>query len=349
MKNKLLSRPEVIRQFLMNLICNNSAANTMLPSERELCRQFNVTRPTVRLAVKGLIQEGALEIRPGLGTFIIRENYNTDEYGMAYRNVAILTGDGRLATVDRFFWEIYAAAGTELVRNKVRIRPGFLLSDTKEDMLAELSRLKVDGIIWISPSMLEFPRALEEMGIPVLCVNRGIDDPALSCIYADTRQAGYDCGKLLLQQKRQNILHVQRNAFQRGELFLTGLTEAFSAGNIPFSRHLAIREQPGWQNRLEQFLNSRTKIDAIYADAILVSDILALLRNNAVPPPCIISEKHRLELSTELPPCIMLDLPLEKLGRTAAHRLLERLNGNISNRICESLPITIINHSTERE
>ncbi len=46
------------------------AAGTRLPSERELCEQFLVSRMTVRQAIHSLQQEGLLEVRQGVGTFV---------------------------------------------------------------------------------------------------------------------------------------------------------------------------------------------------------------------------------------------------------------------------------------
>ncbi len=345
MKISLLSRPELIRNYLMNLIYSNREVEAMIPSERELCRQFKVTRPTVRLAIKGLIREGALEIRPGLGTFIIRRMHNTDEFGRPYRNVAILTGDGRQVAVDRFFWEIYAAAGTELVRSNVTIRPGLLLGGSREELLVELGRLKVDGVVWISPPELEYPRVLEEMGVPVICINRGMDDSGISCVWQDMEQAGRDCGRRLLERNRRNVLLIRAPRSFSGRLFHAGLTAAFATAKVPFSGHLTMEELPGWQDKLKLLLECRTPIDAIYADSQLVSDVLKVIRaSGAVSTPCLISGKHRLELLSDFSHCMMLDMPLETLGKTAARRLLDRLEGAVTGRVCECLPIPIVDY-----
>src|ERR1700733_665187 len=42
-----------------------------LPSEDELLARFDVSRITVRRAIQNLIQRGVLEIRRGLGTFVL--------------------------------------------------------------------------------------------------------------------------------------------------------------------------------------------------------------------------------------------------------------------------------------
>ena len=45
-------------------------AGRKLPSEHELCRAYGVTRPTVRQALDGLLREGLVSKRRGLGTFV---------------------------------------------------------------------------------------------------------------------------------------------------------------------------------------------------------------------------------------------------------------------------------------
>jgi GntR family transcriptional regulator len=42
-----------------------------LPTEDELLQRFQVTRITVRRAIQNLVSRGSLEIRRGLGTFVL--------------------------------------------------------------------------------------------------------------------------------------------------------------------------------------------------------------------------------------------------------------------------------------
>lgn len=59
---------ERIRQQILSGRLN---AGNKLPTERELAEEYGVSRTVVREAVKTLKQEGLLEIRAGLGTFVV--------------------------------------------------------------------------------------------------------------------------------------------------------------------------------------------------------------------------------------------------------------------------------------
>lgn len=58
---------ENLRSYIMN---ENIQIGERFPTEKELCATLGVGRGTVREAVKVLISQGLLEIKPGLGTFI---------------------------------------------------------------------------------------------------------------------------------------------------------------------------------------------------------------------------------------------------------------------------------------
>lgn len=61
-----------VRDHLRGLIADGLAVGESIPSERELCDQFGVSRMTVRQAVDALVVEGLLERVQGRGTFVAR-------------------------------------------------------------------------------------------------------------------------------------------------------------------------------------------------------------------------------------------------------------------------------------
>ncbi len=54
------------------------AAGTQLPSERELSEQAGISRMTVRQAIIYLVNEGALVVKPGVGTFVAEPKLTHD-------------------------------------------------------------------------------------------------------------------------------------------------------------------------------------------------------------------------------------------------------------------------------
>ncbi len=62
--------------LLMQITSNQLAPHQQLPSERELCEQFGVSRTTVRQAINEMIHEGLVYSRAGKGTFVSEPKIN---------------------------------------------------------------------------------------------------------------------------------------------------------------------------------------------------------------------------------------------------------------------------------
>lgn len=70
-----LNRVSVAQQVCMDLrnrmVSGEIAQGAQLPSEPECCETYGVSRATVREAYKMLEQEGLIEVRPGIGRFVL--------------------------------------------------------------------------------------------------------------------------------------------------------------------------------------------------------------------------------------------------------------------------------------
>ena len=60
-------------QIIQLIIDNDGKAGDKMPNEYELAEQLNVSRSTVREAIKALVSRNILEIKRGSGTFISEE------------------------------------------------------------------------------------------------------------------------------------------------------------------------------------------------------------------------------------------------------------------------------------
>ncbi len=63
----------MIYEYVAGLVGDTLKPGDKIPSERELCERFDVSRMTVRQAIQALVNEGVLERQQGRGTFVAEE------------------------------------------------------------------------------------------------------------------------------------------------------------------------------------------------------------------------------------------------------------------------------------
>lgn len=61
---------------------NELKPGTQLPTERELCKQLNISRVTIRKAIRGLIAEGYCTNENGKGTFVSKKKLKTNIFDL---------------------------------------------------------------------------------------------------------------------------------------------------------------------------------------------------------------------------------------------------------------------------
>lgn len=94
----------------------------MLPSEPELCREFGVSRITVRRAVSDLVHQGQLETVQGKGTFVTRPKVHERFVQRAFGIYEDMERRG-LTLVTEVLQQVIVPAPLE-VANRLAIRPG---------------------------------------------------------------------------------------------------------------------------------------------------------------------------------------------------------------------------------
>lgn len=139
-----------IREDIREKINSNEyPANSMIPSEAELCEHYGVSRVTVRRAVLDLVQEGLLTRGKGKGTFV------SENYGLTHMN--------GLQSFTQELLGLNMRPSAKLLSCRIRVADQSLrnIMDLREgEKIATISRLRlVNG----EPCMVEvmnFPYAL---------------------------------------------------------------------------------------------------------------------------------------------------------------------------------------------
>ena len=64
------TKADIIADIERRILRRELVAGVKLPSERDMCRSYAVSRPVVREALSGLAERGHIEISPGRGSFV---------------------------------------------------------------------------------------------------------------------------------------------------------------------------------------------------------------------------------------------------------------------------------------
>jgi len=147
-----------------------------LPTEDELLERFQVSRITIRRAIQNLIRRGLLEIRRGLGTFVLLPRIEAeltkltgfveDMSAAGRRATARVVSQGVVAASARVAERLRLAKGTKVMRiERVRLADGMPISFDETYLPLSLGKQIVRNDLRLYPifTLLE-----KEYGVPLI-------------------------------------------------------------------------------------------------------------------------------------------------------------------------------------
>jgi GntR family transcriptional regulator len=147
-----------------------------LPTEDELLQRFHVSRITVRRAIQNLVSRGLLEIRRGLGTFVLSPrieadltkltSFVEDMKSVGRRATARVVSQGVIAASARVAERLQLAKGTKVMQIKrVRLADDMPISFDETYLPLSLGKQIVRNDLRLHPifTLLE-----EEYGVPLV-------------------------------------------------------------------------------------------------------------------------------------------------------------------------------------
>ena len=174
------------------------------PSERELCRLYGVSRPTVQKALSYFIENDLIVRRPGIGTMIRKGRSISPEAITAVK--VVIRADWIKWEDDLYFARILAGILT-CIRNNNRQLTIQQYSDKVQHLLLNSPEI---CSLWLSPESTEIDamKTLAQNGHKVIAINREVDYPNISYATTDHECGGKIAVEYLLDKGHRNILYI---------------------------------------------------------------------------------------------------------------------------------------------
>lgn len=307
-----------------------------LYSENELSSMFDMSRQTVRHAIKLLEQSDVLESRQGSGTYIKKGLAGNRKATM---NVGVIT-----TYVDDYIFPTIIK-GIERVLSKAGYTVQIAFTHNRVDK--ELSALKnlldremIDGII-IEPTKSGIPnpnRALYEevieKKIPIIFMNSyypGVDIPHVSL---NDKEAGYVATNYLIKSGHTKIAGIFKSDDYQGHLRYAGYTKGLLEAGI------RIRDEHVLWYTTEDLVNVENDTAKLlkriegctacvcYNDQVAV-EIIRVFQKNGIKVPEDLSitsiDNSNLATLSEVP-LTSVELPMKLLGKTLAENLIKLIH-----------------------
>lgn len=205
-----------------------------ISSENELCRQFNVSRQTVRQALSVLEQEGLLVPRRGSGTYVTaqiplfgRDTGKNIGVMMTYFDSYIFPEiiNGIEGILSRQGYGMLLAATHNQPVNEGRILNN-LFNSNIAGLLAEPTKSSLPSI------HLDAYSRLSDAGVPVIFMNAVYPALDMPCVSLDDKKAGFIATTHLLNNGHKKIAGIFKSDDRQGLLRYQGYLEALRERGI---------------------------------------------------------------------------------------------------------------------
>ncbi len=362
------------------------AAGQALPSRSRLCAEFGTTRVTLDKAILGLVRAGLLHSAKGSGTFVAPPSpRNAAPPGpRAAPPRALRIGVMLERTTPGFAPEEGWGDNFYFGPLFQGIRDG-ILGQPVETLYAHMARAEyggfyrdsgLDGMILVAHSLDDLPvlHRLAREGVVFVAAGLSSPDPgdaALPCVDTDNGRGASEAVRHLLGLGHRrialvNLATTNSNHHDR----LVGYKRAMAAAGLaPAPDDMVlfpVHDSGRFEDQIEEWLlrvrAAGTLPTAIFAcDYLMTLATLRVLRRHGLRVPedlSLVGFDDPLSAAHLTPPLTTVRQPVYRLGRRAAQRLLQALQGPSRLQGTEILPTELIirdstrplgaGHATER-
>lgn len=230
------------------------------------------------------------------------------------------------------------------------------LCDARGDAIRESYHLqallgrRVDGLIVVGSRTDPRPSLGSQLPVPVIYVYAPSTDPRDASLVPDNTAAGAMAAQHLIATGRRRIAHISGDpSYAAAKDRADGVLAALSGAGLRL-----VGEHVGYGNWSEGWgragasllLDSYPEIDGIVCGSDQIArGTLDILRDRGIAVPTSVAvasfDNWEILAAESRPPLTSVDMNFEQLGRLAAERLFQAINGNIQGGI-ESFPCRLV-------
>jgi GntR family transcriptional regulator of arabinose operon len=304
-----------------------------IPSEKELCAEFDVARGTVRQALQSLETEGYLRREQGRGTFVDWNEYSAGRNrSQRLAFVVPYVRDSSVPTILVGFQQVAEQANYSVIFNHFNND-----LQQQERVIRKLVDENIAGIALypINSENIALIETLNSAGYPIVLIDRYLRTLSTDYVMTDHFGGAIRGTHYLVNQGHTRVGFVTwlSPAVSMEHRFL-GYTQALNERGIPLEDRLICRVE-GYPvidlTPLREYLSGPDRPTAVFAanDQIAIGLYRAAASLGlSIPRDLSVLGFDNLDVSAHLdPPLTTMSQPFLQIGQTAADLLLRRVNG----------------------
>ena len=235
---------EIIKQQIAEGILKEGA---LLPSERDLCKIYNISHITVRQALVELTKEGVLFRVPGRGTFVKGKEEQEETQLLP---IALVIPESENGFSSPFVFELIRGVKSVITKHNYSL---LVYTEGESEYLIDSSTGKIKGVILTDPQVKDTRIVmLKKKGISQVIIGRS-DEENVYSVDNDNFEVGYKLTEHLIERGCKKI------GFINGPFYFTvsqdrlqGYRESLERNNIPFDETIVkygdFSEKNGYEN-----------------------------------------------------------------------------------------------------
>lgn len=202
--------------------------NSLLPTEQEFSKQYQVNRSTLRKAMQMLADEGFIKKSAGKGTVVLRNTPSSAISGNTLnKNIGFLLPKSNIITAP-FYSNLFSKL--ESILQKYNYSLIYTTLEDEDDLFAKITPLGLSGAIFVSNVSKKHLEMAAQAHLPSVLANSY--SPLIPSVLSDNRRGAYLAGKYLIDNGHRDILVLGgRSTYLSNQERLDGIKDAFSEIN----------------------------------------------------------------------------------------------------------------------